>query len=155
MKKILIFLTPILIIIIAFGCSKDHSAPTNSIYKTASSPDNVNAVYDPANDIVDVSWTMSDTSGVKDFFVAVSDSNIFDAGKTRSFYTNYEKLEPPYSYPYNATIYHDPAAVDSLILYFNVSAVYKNNVFNNYIGPRAVKPGKTYGDSSYVIRKKE
>ena len=155
MKKILIFLTPILIIVIVFGCSKDHSAPTNSVYKSASKPDSVKAVYDPADDEVDLTWIMSDTAGVKDFFVAVSDSNIFDSGETRGFYTNYEKLEPPYSFPYKAYIYHDPAEVDSLILYFNVSAVYKNNVFDNYIGPRAVKSGKTYGDSAFVLRKSE
>jgi len=152
-KNILIFLTPILIIAIVFGCSKDHSAPTNSIYKIASSPDSVKAVYDPVDDEVNVSWIMSDTAGVKDFFVAVSDSNIFDAGQTRGFYTNYKKLEPPYNFIYEATTYYNPAEVDSIILYFNVSAVYKNDVFNDYIGPRAVKPGKTYGDSAFVVRK--
>ena len=106
MKKIFIFLTPVLIIFIYFGCSKDHSAPTNSIYGTVSSPDNVNAVYDPANDEVEVSWTMSDTSGVNDFFVAVSDSSVFDEGKTRVFYTNYDNLQPPYSFIYQAHKYN-------------------------------------------------
>ncbi|MBT4483514.1 MAG: hypothetical protein HOC71_07535 [Candidatus Latescibacteria bacterium] len=157
MKKIFIFLTPVLIIFIYFGCSKDHSAPTNSLYGTASSPDSVNAEYDTVNDEVKVSWTMSDTSGVKDFFVAVSDSSVFDKGETRGFYTNFDNPQPPYSFIYKAHIYNklSDTGNNSLVLYFNVSAVYKNEVFNNYVGPRAVMPGKTYGDSAYVARVNE
>ena len=98
MKNILIFLMPILIITIAFGCSKDHSAPTNSVYKALSSPDNVEAVYNSENDVVNVSWAMSDTSGVSGFNIAVSDSNIFDYGEIRNFNVHIAKLGTPFSF---------------------------------------------------------
>ena len=153
MKKILIFVTPILMIVIAFGCSKDHSSPTFSTYKATSSPDSVVATYDSDEDIVDVTWTMSDTTGVIDYYVAVSDSNVFDYGEEKKgFFTNLASLTPPYAFKYLAKTYV-PADVDSLILYFTVSAVYKNENFNGFIGPRAVEPGLTYGDSALVLRK--
>jgi len=146
-KKIIIFLTPILIIAITFGCSKDHSAPTYSTYKTTTSPDSVEATYDSKKDVVNVSWTMSDTSGVGDFFVAVSDSNVFDLGEIRGFYSNIDlqESEPPYSYTYDAFTYVS-ADVDSMILYFTVSAVYKSEIFKGFVGPRAKI------DSALVLR---
>ena len=145
---------PILIITIAFGCSKDHSAPTNSVYKALSSPDSVKAVYNSDNDVVKVTWTMSDTSGVNGFSIAVSDSNIFDYGEEiRNFNFQIEGLEFPYAFNYNAFTYYKPADVDSLILYFTVSAIFNNETFSDFIGPRAVKAGLTYGDSALVLRK--
>ena len=155
MKKILICLTPILMIILVFGCSKDHSAPTFSVYKAASSPDSVVATYDAKKDIVNVTWSMSDTTGIIDYYVAVSDSNVFDYGKEKKgFFTNLAPLKPPYAFTYQASTFVPKSEYgDSLILYFNVSAVYKNEIFNGFIGPRAVKPGLTYGDSALVYRK--
>jgi len=145
-KKIIIFLTPILIIAIAIGCSKDHSAPTFSTYKATSSPDSVVATYDKTKDVVDVTWDMSDTSGVGDYFVSVSDSNVFDLGKVRGFYANLTEFAPPHKFVYNAATYV-AGDVDSMILYFTVSAVYKNETFKGFIGPRAKV------DSALVYRK--
>ena len=143
MKKILIFLTPIILLgVMFYGCSKDNVAPTYSTYKLAKSPENVEATYDAGKDIVNVAWTMADTSGVGAYFVAVSDSSVFDEGETRGFNTVYGVNE----YEYDAATYI-PAATDSIILYFAVSAVYKNEVFNYFIGPRAVI------DSALVLRK--
>lgn len=136
MKKIVIFLTPILIIAIAFGCSKDNSAPTYSTYDATSSPDNVTASYDRSKDEVNVSWAMEDTSGVYDFFISVSDSSVFDDGKVTNAYTGIKAYEKPYSYTYDTNRYV-AADIDSLVLFFTVSAVYKNETFNNFIGPRA------------------
>ena len=153
MGVIVILILGAVIITIAFGCSKDHSAPTNIIYKALSSPDNVEAVYNSENDVVNVSWTMSDTSGVSGFNIAVSDSNVFDYGEIRNFNVHIAKLVIPYSFTYNAFTYYKPADVDSLILYFTVSAIFKNETFSDFIGPRAVKAGLTYGDSALVLRK--
>ena len=109
--------------------------------------------HDSDEDIVDVTWTMSDTTGVIDYYVAVSDSNVFDYGEEKKgFFTNLVSLTQPFAFA-NEAFTHVPADVDSLILYFNVSAVYKNEIFNGFIGPRAVKPGLTYGDSALVYRK--
>jgi len=141
-KKIMILLTPILLIALVYGCSKDHEAPTYSTYKAASSPEDVLATYVPAQDAVDVTWTMADTTGVGAYFVAVSDSSVFDEGETRGFNTAYGVSQ----FSYDAATYV-PADVDSLILYFTVSAVYKNLTFNNFIGPRAPV------DSALVLRK--
>lgn len=143
MKKIVIFLTPILLIGIIFGCSKDHSAPTYAKYKVTKNPEDVQATYDASKDVVDVSWAMADTVGVGAYYVAVSDSSVFDQGNTRGFSTGYGVS----NYTYDAFTYI-PANVDSLILYFTVSAVYKNETFNNFIGPRAKV------DSALVLRKK-
>jgi len=154
-KKILIFVTPILMIILAFGCSKDHSAPTLSVYKAASSPDSVIATYDAKKDIVNVTWSMSDTTGIIDYYIAVSDSNVFDYGnEKKGYFANLAPLKPPYAFTYQASTFVPKSEYgDSLILYFTVSAVYKNEIFNGFIGPRAVKPGLTYGDSALVYRK--
>ena len=150
MKKKVVFLIPILIFAIALGCSKDNSAPTYSPYDDTSSPENVNAVYDSSEDEVNVSWSMSDTTGVFDFFFAVSDSSIFDEGNVNVFYwkslTDFESLVSPLSCTYPTSVYV-PAEIDSLILYFTVSAVYKNETFNSFIGPRAEI------DSALVFRK--
>jgi len=143
-KKIVIFLTPILIIGIIFGCSKDHSAPTYAKYKATKTPENVQATYNTSKDAVDVAWTMADTVGVGAYFVAVSDSSVFDKGNTRGFNTGYGVSK----YTYEAFTYI-PASVDSIILYFTVSAVYKNETFNYFVGPRAKV------DSALVLRKKK
>ena len=132
MKKIIIFLTPILIFAVVFGCSKDHEAPTFGTYKTISTPENVEATYDSGKDVVNVSWTMADTSGVIAYSVAVSDSSVFDSGEIREFPTGYGVSE----YEYKASTYVD-AEVKSLVLYFTVSAVFNNETFNYFIGPRA------------------
>jgi len=145
-KKKVIILTPILIFVIALGCSKDNSAPTYSPYDDTSSPENVNAMYDSSKDEVNVSWSMNDTTGVFDFFFAVSDSSAFDEGNVNVFYTDVQSLVSPFSYTYPTSVYVQ-ADIDSLILYFTVSAVYKNETFNSFIGPRAEI------DSALVFRK--
>ena len=146
MKKKEVFLIPILIFAIALGCSKDNTAPTYSPYDDTSSPENVNAVYDSSEDEVNVSWSMSDTTGVFDFFFSVSDSSVFDEGNVNVFYTDVQSLVSPFSYTYPTSVYV-PADIDSLILYFTVSAVYKDETFNSFIGPRAEI------DSALVFRK--
>ena len=146
MKKKVIILTPILIFVIALGCSKDNSAPTYSPYDDTSSPENVNAMYDSSKDEVNVSWSMNDTTGVFDFFFAVSDSSAFDEGNVNVFYTGVQSLVSPFSYTYPTSVYVQ-ADIDSLILYFTISAVYKDETFNSFIGPRAEI------DSALVLRK--
>jgi len=141
-KKIIIFLTPILIFAVVFGCSKDHEAPTFGTYKAISTPENVEATYDSRKDVVNVSWTMADTSGVIAYSVAVSDSSVFDSGEIREFHPGYGVSE----YEYEASKYVD-AEVKSIVLYFTVSAVFNNETFNYFIGPRAEV------DSALVTRK--
>ena len=145
MKKILICLLPVLLFVIAYGCSKDHEAPTFQAFKATSNPESVEATYDSGQDVVNINWTMSDINGVNDFVIAVSDSSVFDDGEVRSFPMNLESLTPPFSYVYDASLYV-PADVDSLILYYTVSAVYENEIFHAFVGPRAEV------DSALVLR---
>ncbi len=137
-----------MILALAIGCSKDHDAPSFDVYKKADAPVNLEATYDDADDVVNVSWEMTDTSGVIDFVVVVSDSLPFDEGNVRQFPTNLDldTLAQPYKSVYDAATYVD-AELDSVIMYYTVSAVYDNETFNNYIGPRAVV------DSALVLRK--
>lgn len=137
MKKIVILLTPIMIFVAVYGCSKDHEAPTNSLYGSLKSPSDVVATYDSAKDVVNVKWAMADTSGVVDFVLSVSDSSVFDKGEVRMFPTNIKMTVTPYTTTYDAATYVD-AKIDSTILYFTVSAVFKNQTYNYFVGPRAV-----------------
>ena len=145
MKKIAIVLAPVIILVAAFGCEKDHDAPTFGVYGTADTPEDLVATYDPGDDVVNLEWNMADMDGVIDFFVSVSDSSVFDLGTVTPFYVNTDNTVSPFTYEYNATMYV-PADVDSTVLYFTVSAVYDNESFNSYIGPRAVV------DSALVLR---
>ena len=147
-KKIVIFLTPIVILATAYGCSKDHSAPTYSLYSKLKSPTDVVATYNSAKDVVNVTWTMADTSGVVDFVLTVSDSSRFDLGNVRMFSTNIAKHVPTYTADYSTATYLS-AKIDSTVLYFTVSAVYKNATYNYFAGPRAVI------DSALVKRTKK
>ena len=148
MKRLLILLTPILIVVVLYGCSKDHEAPTYDVYKQLTSPEDVVAVYDASKDKIDITWTMADTSGVIDFMLAVSDSSDFDQGNVNLIPTNINlsKVDSPYSTTYDVATYI-PADIDSTILYFTVSAVFDNDTFVRFIGPRAEI------DSAVVLRK--
>jgi len=147
-KRLLILLTPILIVVALYGCSKDHDAPTYDVYKQLTSPEDVVATYDASKDRIDITWTMADTSGVIDFMLAVSDSNVFDEGNVNLIPTNLDlsKEVSPYSTIYDVATFI-PADVDSTILYFTVSAVFDNETFVRFIGPRAEI------DSAVVLRK--
>jgi len=136
-KKIAIILAPIIILVAAFGCGKDHSAPTFGVYGTTSAPENLVATYDPLTDVVNVDWTMDDMDGVVNFYISVSDSSVFDLGNVTPFYANTDITVTPFNFMYDAATYVSSSS-DSLILYFTVSAVYDNDAFNYYIGPRAV-----------------
>jgi len=136
-KKIAIVLAPVFILVAAFGCGKDHDAPTFGVYGTTNAPENLVATYNAGDDVVNLVWDMTDMDDVIDFFVSVSDSSVFDLGTVTPFYVNTNNTVSPFSFEYDATTYV-PATVDSTILYFTVSAVYNNDVLNNYIGPRAV-----------------
>ena len=146
MKKIIILLTPIVLLAIVFGCDKDHDSPTYSTYSQLASPADVVATYDTADDAVDVSWTMGDMSDVINFVLTVSDSSLFDKGNVRMFSTNVDVNSAPFSTVYDASVHVD-ADLDSVIMYFTVSAVFKNDTFNYFTGPRAEI------DSALVIRK--
>lgn len=147
MKKIVILLTPIMILAAVYGCSKDHDAPTFSLYAKLKSPTDVVATYDSAKDVVNVTWNMADTASVADFVLTVSDSSVFDEGEVRMFPTNTKTFVSPYKATYEAKTYVD-ASIDSTVMYFTVSAVYKNATYNYFVGPRATI------DSALVKRKK-
>ncbi|MCE5252356.1 hypothetical protein LLG96_19320 [bacterium] len=144
MKKIFIFMAPVLLLAIMYGCSKDHSSPTFSLYDSTSSPVNVLATYDKGGDLIKVSWSMENTEDVANYLVAWSDSNVFDYGKT---YDQFVKLPEDVSLKTEISLdtndvlkkmeYYKAADIDSFIVYFTVSAVYNNKDFNYFIGPRA------------------
>lgn len=148
MKKIVLFLAPMLVLAITYGCSKDHSSPTFSKYEgLMKTPSSLIATYVKSKDEFNLTWDLSDTNSVKMFYVAWSDSNVFDLGKKSDEFTN--SLNKTYTL--NATkvlkTMGYTAPKDSFIVYFTVSAVYNNAQLNEFIGPRSVV------DSALVYKK--
>lgn len=160
MKKLLIFLT-IIFIIINFACSKEHDPPTLSVFKGIFSPDSLVATHNKIPDVIDVTWQMTKIENVIDFIVSVSDSNVFDLGITKDFHAHTDKdtsgiviNDTTFSYVYDSKNLNPATAVgekkaygDSLILYFTVSALYDDENYIMFIGPRAVI------DSALIYRK--
>jgi len=147
-KKIGILFVPVLLIAAIYGCSKDHSAPTFGKFEgLMKQPKNLVATYIKSTDEFKLAWDMADTNSVKMYFIAWSDSNVFDLGKRADEFTNTVNK----NYTLNATTtlktmgYTAPK--DSFIVYFTVSAVYNNSQFNEFIGPRSVV------DSAMVYKK--
>jgi len=159
-KKLLIFLT-IIFIIINFACSKEHDPPTLSVFKGIFSPDSLVATHNKIPDVIDVTWQMTKIENVIDFIVSVSDSNVFDLGITKDFHAHTDKdtsgiviNDTTFSYVYDSKNLNPATAVgekkaygDSLILYFTVSALYDDENYIMFIGPRAVI------DSALIYRK--
>ena len=137
MKIISFFIVPIFLVVIALGCSKDHSAPTFAKYAVASKPTDVEATYNSLTQSVNVTWIMSNTTGVVDYYVSISDSSDFDFGNLILRATN--SLDRSYSF--NVVDYVQPGT--STVLYLTVSAVYKNENLNYFVGPRADNPDST------------
>lgn len=159
MKRISVFLAPIFILSALYGCSKDHDSPSFSAYEKTAEPTDVVATYDKAKDAINVTWTMANIDGIDDYLVAWSDSNLFDAGKK---YNQYVKkagdtdlkaelsLDATYLLEKMDLTYADK---DSFIVYFTVSAVYNNEEFTYFVGPRAVvERTGTFADSALVLR---
>jgi len=145
-KRIILICVPILLIALLAGCSSDIDSPSFTMYKKLNSPVSLVASYDISVDKVNISWGMPDTSGVVDFFLTLSDSSKIDAGQYfKSIPMGIDVSSQPYSYLFDTSVYI-PASVDSLIMYFTISPVYQNSVFNSFIGPRAVS------DSAMVKR---
>ena len=160
MEKIFVFLAPIIILAIIYGCSKDHSAPTFSQYEKTSEPTEVVATYDKDDDTINVAWKMEDTDGVENYLVAWSDSNVFDEGKPGDQYvkgvgdTELKKEISLSATDVLKTMDLMYADEDSFIVYFTVSAVYTNDEFFEFIGPRAVVDRSgAYADSALILRK--
>lgn len=158
MKKISIFMAPVFILVLIFlyGCSKDHDAPSFSLYESTSAPVNVVATYNNDDDNIQVIWEMVNTEGIENYLVAWSDSNVFDDGETTDEY-----VKKPDDVELNTEItmkaddvlkkmssaYLQVADIDSFIVYFTVSAVYNiEDKFNYFIGPRAEV------DSALILR---
>ena len=133
MKNIFIILTPIIIVIIALGCSKDHNAPTFSKYVTPK-PTNVQATYDADNNVVEITWDMDNPTGVKDYYVAVSDSSLFDMGYV------FTKVVGSTEKNYTLDVTFIPADDIETVLYITVSAIFDSESLKNFVGPRADNP---------------
>jgi len=126
-KKIILYL--IAASIISVGCSKDNTAPSFSVYNLVKKAEKVSAIYNKASDEVDVTWVMKDTTGVVDYYLSVSDSSDFKYGRVimrsvNGTATNFKFALKDYS-----------ADIDSAIIYFDISPVYKNSKLNYFIGP--------------------
>ena len=138
-------MTPILILFIILSCSKDHDSPTFSNYDISTKPVNVVASYDNDSDAVNVNWDLNATTDVVDYVVSVSDSSDFDFGNVNPYIVHSTDITEM-SFLFEVKNYL-AADVESKILYFTVSAVYKNDDLNYFIGPRADIP-----DSAFVKR---
>ena len=143
MKRIIIFLAPIILLIMyGMGCSKNNEAPTFSKYDALNAPSGVVASFNSTTNLVDVAWTMSDLSGVVDYFISVSDSSVFEDGNIVEYFTDIPRnniQNTPYgeSFELNKCVPGAVADADSVILYFRISAVYNNDEFKNFIGPQS------------------
>ena len=69
MKIKIFFMASIFLIVIVLGCSKEHDAPTFAKYAVTSKPTDVEATYDSETKSVNVTWVMSNTTGVVDYYV--------------------------------------------------------------------------------------
>jgi len=131
----LLFMALILLIVLALGCSKDHEPPTFSKYSVTSKPTGVVATYNLEAKTVGVAWDMSNTTGVVDYYVTVSDSSDIDFGNLILKSTN--SIDKSYSFD---VLEYVSKETESVILYFTVSAVYKNEDLTFFVGPRADVP---------------
>lgn len=143
MKKLLWIVLPTLLMMVAYSCSKDHEAPTFSKFNVAKKPTNVEATYVLATDAVNVTWDLSDETNVVDYIVYVSDTSDFDLGEVKNEKSIHSTNK---IYVFEVAKYL-PADVDSTILYFSVSAVYRSESLSNFIGPRSDE-----ADSSMIKR---
>ena len=157
MKKISIFMAPVFILALIFlyGCSKDHDAPSFSLYESTSAPVNVVAAYSKGDDNIQIIWEMVNTEGIENYLVAWSDSNVFDLGNTTDEYVKKPgdvvlatdiTMKADDVLKKLSSAYLQVADIDSFIVYFKVSAVYNNEEFNYFIGPRAEV------DSALILR---
>jgi hypothetical protein len=138
-RKIFLFLAPMVLLAIVYGCSKDHEAPTFSKYDSImKQPSGFVAVYNKTTKEFNMSWNMSDTSSVKTYNVAWSDSNVFDLGHVQN--KNTQVLGKVFNIPALDVMKTMGYTVkkDSFIVYFTVSAVYSSSQFREFIGPRSV-----------------
>jgi len=129
-KKIFIPAGILILIFMAYSCSKDHDAPTFSLYSDLKKPTNVIASYNKASNAFTVTWDMANTTDVIDYYISVADSASFNGitfmrsngGLTRTF-----------------TLAGDfiPSEEDTAIRYFAVHAVYSNENLKSFIGPRS------------------
>lgn len=148
MKRIIVFLTPVLIAAAMYGCSKDHESPTFGKYADfMRSPENLEATFLRSTDEFSLKWSMPDTNSVKKFQIAWSDSNVFDLGIRSNTFTETTATEYKISVSQVLKSMYYAAGKDSMIVYFTVSALYSNDTFNEFVGPRSVV------DSALVYKK--
>ena len=130
MKKIFISVTILILIFIAYSCSKEHDAPTFSQYSNLKKPTNVIASYNKTDNAFSVTWDMANTTGVIDYYVAVADSEDFNG-------ITFMRSSGGLTMTYTLTADFIPAEEDNAIRYFAVHAVYNNEDLKTFIGPRS------------------
>jgi len=133
-KKIAVFLTPLVVLAVIIGCSKDHEAPTKSTYAGLPVPSNVIADYDSIKDKVDLSWTLADadTAGVVGFYISASDSSDFIKGELTTFKVGYGIKT--FSYEASTLIASD---ITETVRYFSVAVIIKNSQYDYFVGPES------------------
>ena len=122
MKKILTLITAITFVIIAIGCSKDHSAPTFGKYEM-SKPSNVAVGYNSDDQTADVTWSMDDATDVIGYQLSISDSSLFELGHIYNV---------PTGLATSKTIDVDDI---SKTYYIKVGAIFNNETLRNFYGP--------------------
>lgn len=141
MKKILLLLTPVFILIVVFGCSKEHEAVTFTKYNiTANEPTNVNATFDIDKDVVKVTWDMNYSTNILDsvvgYEITVSDSLNFYKGDLHNKIAT-GSTEKSYEIPAGNYITEE----DTLkVLFFNVSAIFKIGEHEFFTGAYSGNP---------------
>ncbi|MFC1512022.1 hypothetical protein ACFL5H_02360 [Candidatus Latescibacterota bacterium] len=130
MKKIFNSVAILILIFVAYSCSKDHDAPTFSQYSNLKKPTNVVASYNKVSNAFTVTWDMANTTDVIDYYISVSDSANFNGITITRSNGGLNRT---------SAIIADfiPAEEDTVIRYFAVHAVYNNENLNTFIGPRS------------------
>ena len=116
----------------AYSCGKDHEAPTFSQFDTVTKPTNIVATYNNAANSFTVTWDMTNTTDVIDYYVSMGDSADFESitttrsvGSTATAFTFAKASELI------------PTSQTTAIRYFAVSAIYSNADLKSFIGPRS------------------
>jgi len=127
----------------AYSCGKDHEAPTFSQYDMTSKPTSVVATYNKAANTFTVTWYMTKTADVIDYYVTIADSAEFDNGITTT------RTVGSTATTYTVTKASDliPSSQTTAVRYFAVSAIYSNADVKTFVGPRS-----DVADSALFVR---
>ena len=144
MKKSVISIAVLLLVMLAYSCSKDHDAPTFSLYSSVKTPTNVEATFDATTSMFIITWEMDTTGddGLVDYIISVSDDADFEGTvftKSNGSLTRRKEMSSSFI----------SSAADTAVRYFSVHGVYNTESLKQFVGPSSV------ADSALFIRQED